>query len=159
MISDRFEKAMTKAERDCFDKACEILGVREGVSAFLSVNGGATDCIVFDIGYPESGEVMGFPSECFHWRGQMDLYSRSRRLLQVWLMRLVAAMPIGTVQATEERMPEGSNVQCFRIMPITNGITPIVTTSLKYGAGDKGIEVFTSTVNFDIVFSAGSREG
>lgn len=154
-----FEEAMEKAERDCFDKICEILGVREGVSAFLSTNGGATDCIVFDIGHPETGDMMAFPSCVFHWRGQMDVYNRSRRQIQKWLMRLIAAMPIGTSQATEEQMPEGSNVQNFRIVPITNSISDIVTTQLKYAAGDKGVEVYTTTVIFDIVFNAGSREG
>ena len=154
-----FEDALFQAERDCFDKFNEILGLREGVNSFISTNKGVLDCAVFDIGYPETGEMMGFPSDCFHWRGQADLYNRDRRQIQRWLMRLVGAMPIGTVQATNERMREGSNVYCFRIMPITNGISEIVTTTLKCGAGDKGVEVFTSTVIFDIVFNAGSREG
>lgn len=154
-----FEDAMLNAERDCFDKLNEILGLREGVNSFLSTNKGATDCMVFDIGYPETGEMMGFPSDVFHWRGQADIYHRSRRQIQKWLMRLIAAMPIGTTQATRERMREGSNVQNFRIMPITNGISEITTTQLKFAAGDKGVEVYTSTVIFDIVFNAGSREG
>lgn len=154
-----FEDAMTAAERDCLDKLCEILGVREGVSAFLSTNGGALDCVVFDIGYPETGETMGFPADTFHWRGQLDVYNRSRRQIQKWLMRLVAAMPIGTEQSTAERMREGSNVLCLRIQPVTNAIGEITTTSLKFGAGDKGVEVYTSTIIFDIVFNAGSREG
>lgn len=154
-----FEEALFQAERDCFDKLNEILGLREGVNSFISTNKGVTDCVVFDIGYPESGEVLGFPSDCFHWHGQADLYSRDRRQIQRWLMRMVAAMPIGTTQGTKEKMREGSSVYCFRIMPITNGISEITTTSLKFAAGDKGVEVFTSTVIFDIVFNAGSREG
>ena len=156
---NQFEEAMFQAERDCFDKVCEILGLQEGKSAFLSVNKGMLDCVVFDIGYPETGDMMAFPSDVFHWRGQLDIYNRSRRQIQKWLMRLIAAMPIGTSQATDEQMPEGSNVQNFRIVPVTNSISDIVTTQLKYAAGDKGVEVYTSTIIFDIVFIAGSREG
>ena len=156
---NQFEEALFSAERDCFDKVCEILGLTEGRNAFLSTNAGALDCVVFDIGYPETGDMMAFPSDVFHWRGQLDIYNRSRRQIQRWLMRLIAAMPIGTTQATREQMRDGSNVQNFRIMPTTNSITEIATTSLKFGAGDKGVEVYTSTIIFDIVFIAGSREG
>lgn len=156
-----FEESMEKAERDCFDKICEVLGLQEGRSAFLSVNGGEANCVVFDIGSPESGEVLAFPARQFHWRGQLDCYNVKRRQIQKWLMRLVAAMPISAIpgQGTSEKMPEGSNVVHFRIAPLADAIKTITTTTLKYGAGDKGREVFTSSVVFDIVFNAGSREG
>lgn len=155
----QFEEALFSAEKDCHEKICEILGLQDGVNAFLSVNKGMTDCVVFDIGCPETGELMGFPSNCFHWRGQLDIYNRNRRVIQRWLMRLIAALPIGNTQGTKEKMREGSNVQNFRIMPRPNTNMEITTTTLKYGAGDKGVEVFTTSVLFDIVFNAGSREG
>lgn len=158
ITNEDIDTALTRAEQSCFDKVCELLGVQAGKNAFISVNGGTTDCVVFDIGYPETGEVLGFPAEHFHFRGTLEMYNRSRKQLQKWTMRLMTAMPIATTQSTNEKMPDNTNVTGFRIAPITGAIAPISTTQLKYAAGDKGIETFTTTVTFDILFTVGSRE-
>ena len=85
------EDALWEAEDICYRRVLEILGLTDGVDAFISTNGGRYDCAVFDIGSPKSGEVFGFPASKFHWRGRLDLYSRNRRLIQKWIMRLLLA--------------------------------------------------------------------
>ena len=154
-----WDEALKEAEDACLAALCTILGLRVGVDAFLSVNPGKTDCAVFDIGRPRSGVVLGFPATTFHYRGQVDFYSRDRRLIKRWDMRLLGAMPIGTTQPTHgASIADVCNVESFRIAPEDNGIGEIATTELKTAKGADGINVFTQAVQFDIVFTAGPRE-
>lgn len=151
--------ALEEAEAACLAALCTILNLRAGTDAFLSVNPGKPDCAVFDIGRPRSGAVLGFPATKFHYRGQVDFYSRDRRLIQNWDMRLIGAMPIGTTQPTHgATIGDISNVESFRIAPEDNAIGEIATTELKTAKGVDGINVFTQAVQFDIVFYAGERD-
>ena len=151
------EDALWEAEDICFRRVCEIIGLEKGVNAFVSTNGGRYDCAVFDIGSPKSGEVFGFPASKFHWRGRLDLYSRDRRLIQRWLMRLLLAMPIGTTQPVKDDLSRDTIVSVFRIAPQERCIDEITTVELKSKKDEDGVAVFTTSVEFDIVFSVGAR--
>lgn len=152
------ETALTEAEDTCHEKLCQILGLTKGVDCFVSINGGRVECAVFDIGYPQAGEVMGFEACVYHFRGQLDLYSRNRRTLQKWLMALIANMPISPTQGASNELDGISTVQTLRIAPESNSIAEISTTELKDAAKEKAITAFTTTVKLDIVFTIGPRK-
>ena len=136
-----WDEALKEAEDACLAALCTILGLRVGVDAFLSVNPGKTDCAVFDIGRPRSGVVLGFPATTFHYRGQVDFYSRDRRLIQRWDMRLLGAMPIGTTQPTHgASIADVCNVESFRIAPEDNGTAETVERLRAAGFGVTVIE-------------------
>lgn len=152
------ELALFEAEETCHKRLCDILGLTSGVDCFISTNPGKVECAVFDIGRAWTADMMGWKGETFHWRGQVDLYSRNRRTIQVWLMRMVLAMPIGPQQAQANDLDGRSNVRNFRIAPESDSVSEITTTELKDAANVKGVEVFTASVKFDIIFRAGPRD-
>lgn len=149
----KHEDALFNAERDCLLKLCEILGVHEGRDAFISVNKGLADCVVFDIGSPETGDVFAFPANTYHWRGKLDIYNRDRKSVQRSLMRLVAALPTKSSQGTAEMMPPNSNVSQFRLAPIPQAVSEITTAELKVGNSEKTLATFTASATFDIIFN------
>lgn len=151
------EDALWEAEGVCYRKVCEILGLEDGVNAFISTNGGRYDCAVFDIGSPKSGDQFGFPASKFHWRGRLDLYSRDRRQVQRWIMRLLLAMPIGTTQPVARDLADSTTVEVFRIAPQEGCVEEITTVQLKSKKDEEGVAVFTTSVDFDIVFTVGTR--
>lgn len=152
------DTALTEAEQTCHRRLCEILGLTDGVDAFISVNGGKVECAVFDIGSPWTGDVMAFPSNTFHFRAQCDLYSRNRKTIQKWIMRILYSMPIAPTQSQSNDLDPNSNVSIFRVVPDSSAVSPITTTELKYAAQEKGITAFTATVMFDVVFCIGERK-
>ena len=153
-----FENSMTEAEAACFQFLCELLGYEPQVDAFISVRArGALDCMVFDIGGMATGDVTTFRAEQYHWRGSADFYNRDRTLLQRMLMRLVERLPIAPQYEKAHALLEESNVCHFRIAPVENGIGSIETKEIETYAGGAKTAVFCSTVQFDIVFSAGDR--
>lgn len=152
-----FDGALEAAETICHLKIAEILELRDGVNAFVCLNPGRPDCAVFDIGGVKSGEVMAFPAEVFHFRGQLELYSRNRKQIQVWMMRLVRAFPNSGWQGARDDLPTETAVHCLRIAPEDNAISPISTTQITAGTNEKSITVFTATIQFDIVFGTGAR--
>lgn len=151
------EAALEEAEQICARRLCEILGLKFSVDFFISTNGGRVDCAVFDIGTPWTGDVMAFPATKFHWRGVVDLYSRDRRMIQKWIMRTILAMPIAPTQSQTDDLRGDTNVSVFRIPPEPNSIAEITTVELRSGANEKGIDVFTSSIKFDIIFDVGKR--
>lgn len=155
----RWEDAIIEAENACWRKVNEILGLTGGVNSFTGIKGdNAVECAVFDIGKPESGEQFGFTSDKFHFRGQVDLYSRRREDIMRWIMRLIGTMPVQTRQSTDAKIPN-SNVYCFRIQPLNNCMNVITTVDIPVGiiSDNRKVEVFTTSVFFDIVFFAGKR--
>lgn len=152
-----YESALTEAEMLCHLAICDALALTDGVDAFISLNPGRTDCAVFDIGNLQTGEQMGFPATSFHFRGQLELYSRDRRRLQVWLMRLIAAFPMSRWQGVDDRLARETCVDVLRIAPESNAVSAISTAPISVGTNEKPIECWTATVQFDIVFSTGER--
>ena len=151
------EEALFEAEEICHNRLCEILGLTSGVNSFISTNGGSYDCCVFDIGSVKTGETFGFPASKFHWRGRLDMYSRDRRQIQRWIMRLLLAMPVGTTQPVTSDLSHETIVDVFRIAPQEGCIDEITTVELKAKKDESGIVVFTTSVEFDIVFNIGAR--
>jgi len=152
-----FEKSLIEAENICLDCICKVLGLRSGIDGFISVNGGKTDCVVWDIGYLYTGDQMGFVADKFHFRGQLDLFSRDRRRVQVWLMLLAQAFPNTKCQGVTDDLDRETCVDCLRIAPEQRAIDEITTTELKQKGDEKGVAAFTTSVSFDIVFNAGAR--
>ena len=152
-----WKKALTEAERICHRRLCAILGLTDGVDAFISTNGGRYDCAVFDIGYAETGDVFGFAANRYHFRGRVDLYNRNRDLIQEQVMKILEAMPIGQNQSVTDDLYRNTCVAVFRTAPITRAVEEITTVELKAKKDDEGVAVFTTAVHFDIVFSAGVR--
>lgn len=151
------DKALTEAEKTCFRTLCEILGVTDGVDAFISTNGGRAECIVFDIGYCQTGETQAFPATTLHFRGKVDLYSRNRETIQKWIMQMILALPISPTQSQSNALDAVTTVRTFRLAPETRNPTEITTTELKNEPSKTGITVFTASADFDIVFSIGKR--
>lgn len=153
-----FEKSLCEAEAACFDALCRIIGLRPGVNAFVGSNRGRTDCAVFDIGAIQTGDQTTYRAGVFHFRGQCDLYSRDRRTLQVWLMRIVAALPVQRHGGTESFLRADTNVIQFRIVPDPTSVSAISTTDVETATAERKITVNTATVTLDIVFRAGTRD-
>ena len=152
-----WELALYEAEKTCHLRLAKILGLTDGVDAFIGSNGGKVDCAVFDIGYAMTGEVFGFAADKYHFRGRVDLYSRDRKQIQIWIMRILKAMPIARQQSVTDDLTRESNVYCFRTAPETKTVEEITTVELKKDKQENGVPVWTTAVQFDIVFSAGKR--
>ena len=75
-----WEDAMWQAEDACALKLAEVMGLKPKTDIFTGIKSdNAVDCAVFDIGKPETGDQFGYVADHFHFRGQVDLYSRDRR--------------------------------------------------------------------------------
>ena len=72
-------------------------------------------------------------------------------------MRLLLAMPIGTTQPVKDDLSRNTIVSVFRIAPQERCIDEITTVELKSKKDEDGVAVFTTSVEFDIVFSVGAR--
>ena len=153
-----FEASLGEAEDACFEALCRILDLRAGATAFIGANDGRTDCMVFDIGALQTGDMTTYRAERFHFRGQADLYNRNRRTLQAWLMRIVAALPVQRHGGTESHLRADTNVVQFRVVPEPTAITAVTSTDIETATNGKKIPTFTATVTFDIVFRAGVRD-
>lgn len=154
-----WDDSMIEAEDACARKLAEVMGLIAGLEFFTGIKSdSAVDCAVFDIGKPESGDRFGFVADHFHFRGQVDLYNRDRRQIMRWIMRIFGSMPMQTSQATACKLPN-TNVECFRVQPLNNSMNVITTVEIPVGkiADLKKVEVFTTSVFFDIVFFAGER--
>ena len=154
-----FETAMEEAELACFEFLCDALGMKtEDRQAFVGVRGaGGVDCMVFDIGHMQTGDVACFPAGLYHWRASLDLYDRNRSTLQRNIMRLLQELPIGHDWRKSHVVRRDSCVRQFRIAPETNAISDITTQKLEPRKGVPEIDVFAATVLFDVVFYAGTR--
>lgn len=153
-----FEASLGEAEDACFDALCRILDIRPGVSAFIGANDGRPDCMVFDIGALQTGDMTTYRAERFHFRGQADLYNRNRRKLQVWLMRIVAGLPVQRFGGTESFLRADTNVIQFRVVPEPTAVSAVTSADIETGTAGKKIPTFAATVTFDIVFKAGARD-
>lgn len=152
------DEALYEAERTCFDKLVQVMGLQgEGIDAFISTNGGKVECAVFDIGYPQTGETTGFPATTHHWRAQLEMYSRNRRQLQKWIMRLMLAFPNAPTQGVASELYQNTTVKVLRIAPETRAVSEITTTELKSDPAKAGVNAFTCSVAFDVVFTIGRR--
>ena len=153
-----FEASLGEAEDACFEALCRILDLRAGATAFIGANDGRTDCMVFDIGALQTGDVTTYRAERFHFRGQADLYNRNRRTLQAWLMRIVSALPVQRHGGTESRIREDTNVLQFRVAPETTAISAVTSVDIETATNGRKIAAYTASVTFDIVFRAGARD-
>ena len=154
-----FIDSLSQAEEACFQFLCEKLGLTPARDAFISVrDGAALDCVVFDVGHLQEGELMCFNTTNLYFRGQMDIYNRSRREVQHMIMRLIQAFPVGINFRESDPLRGESNVLEFRIAPVTNAIGDIVTKELETTTSAKEIPVFVCSIQFDIVFQTGARQ-
>ena len=153
----RAETALEDAERQSFDKICEVLGLRAGVNAAIGLQPGLSDCAVWDIGYLYTGDQVGFPADTWHFRGKLELYNRSRAAIQRWLMRLMLAFPIAPTQGRSNILAEEGNVVVLRIAPENGAVGEIGTIQVKQNERDAGRETFYCVASFDIVFTARER--
>ena len=154
------ESCIVDAEEACADKLAEILGLRKGVDLFVGVpRPRVAEAAVFDIGHLLVGDQMAYRARKFAFRGQLDLYNRSRPNLQRWLGRLMLNLPIGPWQGRTNDLEGETNVEQIRVAPETDAIGSVESATLGGDAqGKGGIEVFTATVLLDVVFSAKEKE-
>ncbi len=154
------ETFIVDAEEACAEKLAEILGLRYGTSLFVAVpRPRVADAAVFDIGHLLKGDQMAYRARKFAFRGQLDLYNRSRPNLQRWLARLMLNLPIGPWQGRTNDLEGETNVEQLRIATETEAVGRVESATLGGDAqGKGGIEVFTATVLLDVVFSAKEKE-
>ena len=145
-----YEESMTNAERICFDFLAEKLGLQPS-QAFLGVNPGRADCMVFDIGANYTADLNTFRAPCAHFRAQMDIYSRDRAMLQKLIMRTRSLAPID-----ENHDPDGlrerGNVLQLRIAVESNNPSAAKTVEIDLGTDKKKLTTWTASVDFDVVF-------
>lgn len=153
-----FERSLEEAERACFDALVTVLGLTAGKNAYIGLSDGNPDCMVFDIGYIQTGDMTAFKGTVFHFRASADFYSRNRQNLQRFLMRTVSVLPISPDNPDAQERLNGGNVVHFRIAPETQAVSDITTTTVKMGKDGKETPTFTATVSFDVVFVTGARE-
>lgn len=150
MIPCSYEESLTRAEAVCFGYLCEKLGLDQS-AAFIGVNPGRADCMVFDIGQSYTADLNAFRSPCAHFRAQMDLYSRDRTKLQQLIMRARRFFPVD-----EEHDPDGlrdrGNVLQFRLAVEAGNPSAIKTVDIDLGTDQKKLPTWTATVDFDVVF-------
>lgn len=150
MISCSYEESLSLAEETCFAYLREKLGL-DPSAAFIGVNPGRADCMVFDIGQSGTADLNAFRAPCAHFRAQMDLYSRDRALLQRLLMRTRRFAPVD-----ERSDPDGltgrGNVLQFRLAVEAGNPSAIRTVDLDIGTDQKRLTAWTATVTFDVVF-------
>lgn len=153
-----FDSAITDAEQACFAMLNEVMGFEPQVDSFISCRGrGAVDCMVFDIGGMQTGDVTTFVAKNYHWRATADFYNRDRGALQRAIMRLLRTLPIAPQYEADHPLLKDSNVVHFRIAPEQDGIGSILTKEIEPRNGAAKIPVFVCTVQFDVVFSVGDR--
>lgn len=150
MIPCSYEESLTNAETVCFEYLCEKLGVPAS-EAFIGVNPGRADCIVFDIGASYTADLNAFRAPCAHFRAQMDLYRRDRAMLQRLIMRTRLFAPVD-----EEHDPDGlrerGNVLQFRLAVEAGNPSAIKTVDIDLGTDQKKLPTWTATIDFDVVF-------
>ena len=152
-----FTRSLDEAEGACVAFLAEALCMRPGVDLFRSVNPGVADGGVFDIGYPQTGDLNTFRAPVYHFRAQLDLVSRDRRLLQARLMAILAALPVSSRHAPGSPLRADTNVETLRVAPEAGAVGEITTAKIAVEEGRREIPVFTSSVRFDVVFLAGDR--
>lgn len=150
MLEVPYDESMTAAENACFAHLCGKLGYTPGVNAFLGVNGGLADCIVFDVGMGYTGDLNTWRSGYAHMRAQLDIYSRSRVDLQKAIMRVMRSMPI---DENDVELAEGSNVVNFRLAPDSGNPGAVKTIDLQIKTDRAPIPCYTATIMFDVVFA------
>jgi hypothetical protein len=141
------------AELQCMDRIAEALGLRVGVNAFIGLHPGLSDCVVWDIGFLYTGDQASFPANTFHWRGKLELYSRTRQQIQRWIMALLRSFPIAPVHGRATMETGEGPVRILRIAPENGGVGEIATQTVKQHDKDPGRETFYCPANFDVVFT------
>ena len=146
-------EALSDAERQCLDRIAGVLGLRVGVTAFIGLHPGLSDCAVWDIGYLYTGEQTSFPANQWHFRGKLELYCRSRQQMQRWITALMLSFPITPFNGRDRMAPGEGPVITLRVAPENGGIGEIATQTVKQNDKDPGRETFYCPANFDVVFT------
>lgn len=153
-----FETSLTEAERACHAFLTEVLEMESGVDSFISTRGrGGIDCMVFDIGKMQTGDVAAFRATNYHWRATAEFYNRDRAELQKAVMRLLERFPVAPQFEANHPLLADTNVVCFRIAPETEAVSAISTQEIEPQKGAAKIPVYVCVVQFDVVFNAGRR--
>jgi hypothetical protein len=151
------EEALCNAETLALKDICHVLGLRPGTDGFVSVFPGRADCVVFDIGHLHIGDQTAFPARHFCFRGNLDLYNRSRPMLQRWLSRLMAAFPVSPWNGRRAALEGPSNVQILRIAPENGAVSQISSVDVTLQPQGQ-MAVHTAQVDFDVVFTISPPE-
>ena len=146
-------ETLSDAERQCLDRIAEALGLRVGVDAFFVPHPGLSDCVVWDIGYLYTGDQAAFPANMYHWRGKLELYSRTRQQIQRWIVSLLRSFPIAPAHGRAMMDVGEGPVKILRIAPENGGIGEIATQTVKQHEKDPGRETFYCPASFDVVFT------
>ncbi len=145
--------AETVAAKEIFD----VLDLRPGVEGYVSTFPGLADCAVFDIGHLQIGDQTGFPASAFCFRGALDLYNRSRVILQSWIARLMGSFPVAPTQGRSRVPYAGGRVLVLRIAPESGAISQITTEDVQIRP-QASVSTFTVSVLFDVVFHTNPPE-
>lgn len=147
-----YENSMSAAETACFEALCTRLGFTAGKNAFLGVNAGVPDCMVFDIGSNYTGDLNAFRAPCAHFRAQADFYNRDRAALQRLVMRLRHLFPVDH-DADKLGLRDDSPVIQFRLCVETSNPTALKTTEVPTGRDATPVPTWTMSAVFDVVFA------
>lgn len=145
------ENALIDAETTCIKEICQALGLRPGENGFLSTFPGLQDCVIFDLGYLQIGDQTAFPASSFCFRGSLELYNRSRDMLQKWIARLMGSFPVAPRHGRRPTPYSGGRVLVLRIAPESGSISKITTEDVQLHSGTSS-STFTASVAFDVVF-------
>ena len=146
-----YEQSLADAEAACFRALCTATGFTPGRNAYLGVNPGNPDCLVFDAGAAQSAALNAFSSPVAHFRAQADFYSRDRAALQRLVMRIRRLLP-----TNEESDPlsirENSCVLQFRLALESGNPSALKTAEIQTARDATPIPTWTTSAVFDLVF-------
>lgn len=151
MKESPYEQSLADAEAACFRALCAATGFAPGRNAYLGVNPGNPDCLVFDIGSSQTGDLNAFRAPVAHFRAQADVCSRDRAALQRLVMRIRRLLP-----TDEEHDPlalrESSCVLQFRLAPEAGNPSALRTAEIATGRDERPVPTWSASAVFDVVF-------
>lgn len=144
-----FHETLTMAENACANAIKNRLP--EDLPMFRFENPGRTDCAVFDIGSPRTGDLFAVKAKSLHYRGKLTLYRRDHDHLQQTIMSLVETFPVNADFSADHELRETSNVELLRIAPESGCISEIMRETVATHAGE--VATCSVTIAFDVVFA------
>ncbi len=146
-----YEQSLANAEAACFRALCAATGFAPGKNAYLGVNPGNPDCLVFDAGASQTAALNAFAATVAHFRAQADFYARDRAALQRLVMRVRRLLPTDE-EADPLSIREGSCVVQFRLAPEAGNPSALKTAEVQTARDERPVPTWTASAVFDLVF-------
>jgi len=147
-----YEEALGEAEEACAVILAQKLKLTVGEDLFIGFNPGVPDAAVFTIvGIRNPDCVHNNQAHVFHFGGTLQLFNRERKLLQGFIMRVIGASPFA------EDGFENTNIYQLRVSGNEGCVSGSSVTEITPDGEQQAVEVWTATLDLDVVFDCGER--